>query len=201
MPAPRSIVLQLDGLRCRVKPRQAVDDVFGLADDIANDLPRRLDVVYQAAGLSRPEGQVLEVARVFRGRCQARVSRDLHGLTGARSASHGCALAGSLPNRRLAGVLPFSNDGVAQYPMRSVLPANVEEILDVDSVLGDAAHDALFVGAWDEGFVAGHEAGAHRYTLGTQAEGGYQPTTVGDASRGQHRNRRDGVDHCGHQHG
>src|SRR5436189_170178 len=111
------------------------------------------------------------------------------------------ALAGSLANRRLAGGLPLSNDGVAQNTMRRLLPANVEKILHVDGVFGDAAYDALFVQAWDEGFFAGHEPGAHRYTLGTQAEGGYQASTVGNASRGQPRDRRDGVDHGGQQYG
>src|SRR2546429_7762543 len=192
---------QLRGLRCGANPRQAVDDLLGLADDIAHDLACRLDVADQAAGLSRPKRQVLEVAYVFRSGRQAGVFRDLHHLTGARSASYSRALARSLANRRLAGGLPFSNDGVAQYTMRRLLPANVEEILHVDGVFGDAAHDALFVEPWDEGFFARHETGAHRYTLSTQAEGGDQASTVGDASRGQHRDRRDGVDHCGHEHG
>src|SRR5256714_8158455 len=187
---------QLRGLRCGAHPRQAVDDLLGLADDIAHDLACRLDVADQAAGLSRPKRQVLEVARVFRSGRQAGVFRDLHGLTGARSASYSRALARSLANRRLAGCLPFSNDGVAQYAMRRLLPANVEEILHVDGVFGDAAHDALFVEAWDEGFFARHEAGAHRYTLGTQAEGGHQASTVGDAFRGQNRDTPAAVDEC-----
>ena len=144
-----------------------------------------------------PEGQVLEVARVLRGRCQARVFRYLHRLTGARAASHGRALTGSLPDRRVSGGLPFSDDGVAQNAVRRVLPANVEEVLDVDGVFGDAAHDALFVQGWDEGFLAGDETRAHRYTLGTQAEGGYQAATVRDATRSQHRDGRHGIDHRG----
>src|SRR5439155_1361103 len=86
------------------------------------------------------------------------------GVTGARSASHSRALARSLADRRLAGGLPFSNDGVAQDTMRRLLPANVEEIFHVDGVFGDAAHDSLFVEGWGEGFIAGHEAGAHRDT-------------------------------------
>src|SRR5205823_3588620 len=192
---------QLHGLGCGANPRQAVDDLLGLADDIVHNLACRLDVADQAAGLSRPKRQVLEVAYVFRSRRQAGVFRDLHHLTGARSASYSRALARSLANRRLAGCLPFSNDGITQYTMRRLLPANVEEILHVDGVFGDAAHDALFVEAWDEGFFARHEAGAHRYTLSTQAEGGDQASTVGDASRGQHRDRRDGVDHGGQKHG
>src|SRR5439155_16409748 len=116
----------------------------------------------------------------------ARVFRDRHGLTGARPAPYSRALAGSLANRRLAGGLPLSNDGVAQNTMRRLLPANVEKILHVDGVFGDAAYDALFVQAWDEGFFTGHEAGAHRYALGAQAEGGHQASTVGHAPRGQH---------------
>src|SRR6266513_4971174 len=173
---------QLRGLRCSANPRQAVDDLLGLADDIAHDLARGFDVADQAAGLSGPKGQVLEVARVFRSGRQAGVFRDLHGLTGARSASYRRALARSLANRSLARGLPFSNDGVTQYAMRRLLPSNVEEILHVDGVFDDAAHDALFVEAWVEGFFAGHEAGAHRYTLGTQADCGHQASTVGDAS-------------------
>src|SRR6266566_5007215 len=144
-------VLQLRGLRRGANPRQAVDDLLSLAVDVAD----------QAARLPRPKRQVLEVARVFRSGRQARVFRDRHGLTGARSAPYSRALAGSLANRRLAGGLPLSNDGVAQYTMRRLLPANVEKILHVDGVFGDAAYDALFIQARDEGFFAGHEPGAH----------------------------------------
>src|SRR5437868_8152698 len=137
------MVPRLRGLRCGASPRQAVDDLVRLADDIAHDLARGLDVADQAAGLSRPKGQVLEVARVFRRGRQAGVFRDLHGLTGARSASHSRALARSLADRRPGGGLPLSNDGGTEDAMRRLLPADVEAVLPGAGVFGDAAYGAL----------------------------------------------------------
>src|SRR2546430_2265119 len=46
------MVAQLRGLRWGGVPRQAVEDLVRLADDIAHDLAGGLDVADQAAGLS-----------------------------------------------------------------------------------------------------------------------------------------------------
>src|SRR5256885_15347659 len=48
------MVPQLRGLRRAASPRQAVDDLVRLADDIAHDLACGLAVADQAAGLARP---------------------------------------------------------------------------------------------------------------------------------------------------
>src|SRR2546423_12558377 len=166
----------------RSNPRQPIDDVLGLPDDVPDDLACRFDVVDEAARLTGPEWQIFEVARVLGGRRDARIFGDFPGLAGARPASYGRTFARSLPDRRLTRRLPLAHDGVAQNAMRRVLPPNVEEVVRIHGIFRPAADDPIFVQPGHERLLAGDETCTHRDTLGTQAEGGDQASTVGYAS-------------------
>src|SRR5207244_409226 len=101
-------------------------DLFGLPYDLAHDIPRRPDVMHQAAGLAGPEGYgvqvTLEVAQGDRGL----VLEDIPGLAQERPGAQHRALARPLSAGRSAGSLPLPHHPVADHPVGSVGPTHVE---------------------------------------------------------------------------
>src|SRR6266849_4334322 len=118
------------GLRSSSRKRPcfdpATDDLLRLADDLAHDLGGRPDIVHERAGLASIEAAIFHVTFEPGKRRDCRVTDHFDRMPANADPANDRTFSGTLSGRGATGVLPLSNRTVAQHPVRSIGPADIE---------------------------------------------------------------------------
>src|SRR5581483_6880159 len=169
--------------RATVARRALLQERLGFRGEIPDDLPRRLDVVHDAARLADEKRHALQIALEGRRHRADGVAGPVLHLAGEHAASADeRSLTGAPARRRATGCVPFLERLVPKRSVRRARPPLVVQ-LAVDGVGGGAVDHALLVDGMKPRLVARDEAGAQRDRLRTRGEGARDARPVADPAR------------------
>ena len=169
---------------------------MSFAIDLSHDLRCRLSLVNKGNALPGPERQCVDITFGVGG---GGVRSIAHNRPTRFRCSDNLALTRPLARRGTAGGFPTSNSTVAQYAMRCLGPADVEQFFQINGIVFCCPQKSLAIVRVNRHLIARKKTGSDPSPRRAERQSCREPTPIGDASRSYHWNRPYGIDHCGNE--